>query len=786
MIAVKKSTSLRAAYDRYAIAFPSRAYSLKTALVRYLLPYPGLKLDFQVIADQKLGRQQTARGLELAQTINIEDLSDIDRVLSWQAQVFIALDTNRNVRSVFKSYLKHFLVWCQEQGWLKSQRCEKWAIPVNSPSSSRKASYGSKQEHPITNRHLLVPYRIKLEQFSEPVQQQFREFEAFWMDPYYSDRRPIPGAVEEMTYELCFRFILQFLGWLVLDKVNYYHEMRKYAYSMQAKDAQYDSDWLLVDPHPPTWIEALNKKYPPKNVDQMTLEDLIPVIDIRSSSLDNWIVDDVSKQNTSKFDSQQLFDEIQAELSAKDVSLSFSLTARLVQVLQQNQENDEIKTLRKIVQRDQAQERANLAAQQAAQWVRSFLNDYVKWLKYQHNPFNRTDGYRIGSSYALRFYHANMNLAKFLYRNITDPTMHPDYRDITVVMELRKMRSEEENNPTKPNNINPIKRNPSWQEIGHLLKKLLELCSPRFEIDQPWRSNLGRLRSQTAVARNFQRYLILMFFRTIAPDRQHVVRELRVHDTLRLYHLNWETGEHEEAPWDSKFKRYQAYYNTCTKLYYLDPADAKDEKGNVPCHPPGRAFEWIVCLDKTQTKTDRESSYRIPKIYNPELQAWLYGREDYSETWQNWPILKGTNQRSRYRFGQFNWCGYIIPETKHLSGFRDVFQPNHDYVFTQTNGKPYSAKSLRELYESMIWRHLGIRANPHGVRSSATSYFERQGMTDAETKSLANLKNHSPEMQDSSAYNKLQALEKTARASQMIMKDFLKDHGLDPDEYGLA
>jgi hypothetical protein len=405
---------------------------------------------------------------------------------------------------------------------------------------------------------------------------------------------------------------------------------------------------------------------------------------------------------------------------------------------------------------------------------------------YQHNPLYKIDGYRISSNYILKFYHADMNLAKFLYRDITNSTMAPDYRDIPIVMELRKMRSEEERSPSKPNEINPIKRNPAWNELGHLLKELLVLCSPRLKVDEKWNTNLGRLRVQTGVARDFQRYLIIMFFRIIAPDRQHVVRELRVHDTLRLYHLNWQTGTHEEAPWDFKAKRYKAYYNIYTKLYYLDPADAKDGLGNVPHDPKGKPFEWVVDLDTTQTKTDRESSYRIPKIYNPELQAWLYGREDYSETWHNWPSRAKTKRKSRYRAEQFNWCGYVVPETKHLSGFRDVFHPNHDYVFTQADGNPLTTKSLRGLYENIIWRHLGVRANPHGVRSSATSYFERQGMTDAESKSLANLKNHSPEMQDSSAYNKLPALEKTARASQMIIEDFLKGHGLDPHEYGLA
>ena len=90
------------------------------------------------------------------------------------------------------------------------------------------------------------------------------------------------------------------------------------------------------------------------------------------------------------------------------------------------------------------------------------------------------------------------------------------------------------------------------------------------------------------------------------------------------------------------------------------------------------------------------------------------------------------------------------------------------------------------LYDAILWRFLGIRSNPHAIRSAAIGYFKTKGMTDAENASLAKLKSHSTKMQDSPAYNKLSALEKTARASEMIVNDFLEEYGLDPDEYGLV
>ncbi|MBD1917279.1 MULTISPECIES: hypothetical protein [Cyanophyceae] len=59
-------------------------------------------------------------------------------------------------------------------------------------------------------------------------------------------------------------------------------------------------------------------------------------------------------------------------------------------------------------------------------------------------------------------------------------------------------------------------------------------------------------------------------------------------------------------------------------------------------------------------------------------------------------------------------------------------------------------------------------------------------MTAAQSESLAHIKSHSQHTQDSSAYNKMGALEKTRLASEMIINEFLDEYGLDPDEYGLT
>jgi hypothetical protein len=785
---ISEIETLRDAFTLYAKEFPDRSKSVKTALLRYLLPYEGFGLDFKVEANQRLKRGEIARRFELTAKFKLEALNNIQRVMTWQEQVFVELETPANVRSVYKCHLNHFLEWCEAQGWLKPPKPKQWEIPLNHPGSFGRLIREDMENYPITNRHNLVPYSVSLDQLSLKVKTQLEQYQAFWADPYYG-ARPIPKPIETETCEQYFQYTLQLLGWLALDKLDYHQRMWEYARLQQQKKPNYQSDWLLISPEPPFWLKELHEKYPPKSPSQLTLEDLVPVVELRPSILATRESEPDTSSSIScpsNPDLKQLLAKIQEELKAQNASFSFELSVQLGQALQENRQlAEEIRRINQTNTQNFIKEKAQVDAQEAGKYVRGLFADFFKWLEYQHNPTKSPDGYLLSIPYRVRICYTLMNLTKFLYREITNPLMFPDYKDIPVVMSLRATASEVANLTIKSNVINPIKRNPMWHELGYLLTKLLENCSPRHEPEGKYRKNFGRIRCQKAVATDFQKYLIIMFFRLISPDRQHVIRQLTVGDTLKLYYLNLKTDECEEAPWDSKLKRYKVYYNTYTKLYYLDPKDAKDERDHVPELPKGKAFEWVVDLDASQTKIDKESAYRVPKIYNPELQAWLYGREDCGGTWHNWPTFTGTRQTSRYRKQQFNWCGYVNVDTRDLSGFRDILKPQHNFVFTQLNGKPFNVSSLGSLYEAIVWKHLGIRTHPHGVRSAATTHYEKKGMTDAQSKSLAAIKSHSPQMQDSPAYNKTKALDKTKLASEMIINEFLEEFGLDPNEYGL-
>ena len=779
----KQIETLRDAYLWYVKDFDyKRRASVGTAVFRCLISNKRFGLNFIVDPHKRLTVKQKAKALELACQLKLEEFSNIELVLSWQEEVFDMLHVDKqNSRKNLRWHLRDFLEKCQEAGLLKPKLPNTWEVPLFQ-EVSRYHGRGAKEDHPVTKRQKLISHRIEINQLSEKCQFEIQDFRNFWTEANYGSR-PIQKTIEETTCNEYVYLMQQVIGWLILDKIAYHCQMHEYAQARKQKKPEYNSDWLLIDLKPPGWIEELNIKYPPQKAIEATLDNLIPVVDIRVQRPTEHIIEGSAAAVT-----EQILNEINAELRAQEATLSTKLIFKLGQLLyQQDSFHQNLKKLSLLIDQQEQFHLSQEVAKEAARKVRSLLDDFIKWLKYQHNPMNNSDGFQICALYEYAFSKMLMSIAKYRYREITDSIMKPNFTDIAVVMELRAFNKEARNRTAKKQKFNPVKHNPTWKELGDLLKILLTACAPRTARPKRVGDTMGYLRKQTAVAWDFQRYLVVMFVRIIAPDRQEVIRKLRQHHTLKLCWLDRVNGEYEEAPWNTADKKYEVFYNSLTKLYYLDPGDVWNPIGNIVESPIGKSFEWIVDLDQTATKIRKENAYRVPKIYNPELQAWLYGRKEYSHTWQGWPTRTIAKRKEQYHSTQqYNWCGHVEVETGKLSGFRDVFSPNHDFVFTQRNNKPFSCSRMASFYDGILWAYFGCRGNIHGVRKSATNYFKRKGMTAAQKTSLATIKNHSEEMQDSTAYTELDALDATEPASQMIVSDFLEQHGLDPDEFGLA
>lgn len=118
---------------------------------------------------------------------------------------------------------------------------------------------------------------------------------------------------------------------------------------------------------------------------------------------------------------------------------------------------------------------------------------------------------------------------------------------------------------------------------------------------------------------------------------------------------------------------------------------------------------WYIHLTKIDYKTGKtygEQWLMIPDILYPYLEAWLH----------QWRIL---------------------------------FAPNHNFVFTKENGKPYEkASDLSGIIRRATYRLTGKLTTSHLIRHMLVTYLRQHGASDEVMKSLANAMHHSTKMQN--------------------------------------
>ncbi|MEB3311423.1 MAG: hypothetical protein VKJ02_14445 [Snowella sp.] len=110
-----------------------------------------------------------------------------------------------------------------------------------------------------------------------------------------------------------------------------------------------------------------------------------------------------------------------------------------------------------------------------------------------------------------------------------------------------------------------------------------------------------------------------------------------------------------------------------------------------------------------------------------------------------------------------------------LNHWRQVLSPNHNFIFTQLNGKPLTSGSLRGLFRHAIYRASkvlfgeGKAPNPHLVRDMAVTHFVREGASEAQMEALAIAMKHSRRTQRE-IYDRRTQNEKVAPAQDMMLK----------------
>ena len=116
---------------------------------------------------------------------------------------------------------------------------------------------------------------------------------------------------------------------------------------------------------------------------------------------------------------------------------------------------------------------------------------------------------------------ALINVAKFLYKDITDREENTNYEDISVIKRLRVLNN---NLPKKDIQIQSYL--PNWETIIKVLYEL-KRCS-----NQEYYST-GKRIEDIARSHHLRNFLILGFFTLVPPARQRVIRELQLGKTLK-------------------------------------------------------------------------------------------------------------------------------------------------------------------------------------------------------------------------------------------------------------
>ncbi len=105
-----------------------------------------------------------------------------------------------------------------------------------------------------------------------------------------------------------------------------------------------------------------------------------------------------------------------------------------------------------------------------------------------------------------------------------------------------------------------------------------------------------------------------------------------------------------------------------------------------------------------------------------------------------------------------------------LNQWRNLFSPNHNFVFTQENGKPYKkASDISNIIRRTTHRLTGKLTTSHLIRHMLITYLKRHGASDEVMKSLADAMHHSTKMQ-TEIYDRRHQVEKIAPAQDLVLK----------------
>lgn len=102
-----------------------------------------------------------------------------------------------------------------------------------------------------------------------------------------------------------------------------------------------------------------------------------------------------------------------------------------------------------------------------------------------------------------------------------------------------------------------------------------------------------------------------------------------------------------------------------------------------------------------------------------------------------------------------------------ITKYRSYLEPQHEFLFTQSNGQPLSDKSLYKLFWTTCYRITGKRLSPHMVRDVVITHLRGTNATERELEALAIYMGHSVSIQKST-YDRRSKQEKVQPAVSLL------------------
>lgn len=344
--------------------------------------------------------------------------------------------------------------------------------------------------------------------------------------------------------------------------------------------------------------------------------------------------------------------------------------------------------------------KAENEAEKIANYVDSWICDFLTFLETE----------RKCSSTSLLFCLFGIHaLIRFQYRNQSDAMT----KNLPAIEMLRNhINSTQKKSKEEAPVVNEALK---WLELPDVLAKIV---TPLRE-ECKFRHSSKNLRSDTAIARSFQLFIIWGCFTFRPPRRQQEFRNLKIGMSCPVKKPS------DVAP---------------NQVIHPLPSDRGEDKDHGYLFKDIDGF-WYMDMTSESYKTG--SIYKHQKLLIPNpvfsdgkcfydyLQAFLYGY---------------------YRDSRGNWnTGLHSSETISTKGewhcLRMAFSPEHNYVFVgPETGKNIDINSFGSLFKSSAHRLTGQLVTPHLLRDIFATWFLDQEYGEAQINSLAYAMGHSTAM----------------------------------------